>query len=507
MIVAVNATEPETCDDGDTDDTDECPTNCQNATCGDGFVLDGGGVRRQGYGVRHVRRGVQAQRVLGVRDELEVQRGRGHEPGGRRRDLHTLAEKKSILAGVYKAWLSDGHERERAAVPLAGPLHAAKQGQGRRQLDDLTDGNLDLAISRDETGTPISINPPPRPATPATRRTPRCGRAPWPAVRLDVDLQRLDVGRRARARQGCSTASTTSGRTASSRATRRRGCTASSSRDRDFMRRPILDSHPGRAARVQVLVRGCGRRVGRVAGRGGVERRTRARRPAGPGTSSPGSPRRRATRRAAAMVCVTRARRATTGRATASDRACTPECAVNTCGDGYALAGVEACDDGDDDDDDECVGCQAAVCGDGAVYKNVESCDGAGESPDCDADCSVASCGDGTQRGRGRALRPRGGERRLRRRVQRRVRRAGADVRRRGDRRRRTKFATRRSRRRRSSCASTSARCSCATRAGATATATRSTAARSTTRHDDERCGDCETDCGFFSCKNGHCGI
>jgi len=84
------------------------------------------------------------------------------------------------------------------------------------------------------------------------------------------------------------------------------------------------------------------------------------------------------------------------GAANGADRACTPVCTVNTCGDGYALAGVEACDDGNDDDSDACVGCRAAVCGDGSVYKNVESCDGAGESPDCDVDCSVASCGDGT---------------------------------------------------------------------------------------------------------------
>ena len=77
-----------------------------------------------------------------------------------------------------------------------------------------------------------------------------------------------------------------------------------------------------------------------------------------------------------------------------ADQACTPVCTVNSCGDGFQRAGVEACDDGDDDDDDGCVGCVAAVCGDGFVYKNVESCDGMGESADCDADCSLVQCGD-----------------------------------------------------------------------------------------------------------------
>ncbi|MBL9106481.1 MAG: hypothetical protein JNL82_36495 [Myxococcales bacterium] len=76
--------------------------------------------------------------------------------------------------------------------------------------------------------------------------------------------------------------------------------------------------------------------------------------------------------------------------------ACTPVCSHNTCGDGYPLAGAEACDDGNDDVTDMCIACELAVCGDGHVYKNVESCDGAGESADCDADCSTVSCGDGT---------------------------------------------------------------------------------------------------------------
>jgi cysteine-rich repeat protein len=114
------------------------------------------------------------------------------------------------------------------------------------------------------------------------------------------------------------------------------------------------------------------------------------------------------------------------GRANAPDAPCTPDCRDNVCGDGHPLADVEDCDDGNDlpgdgcepdctaspgcgdgeqdpgegcddgnaDDDDGCVACQPATCGDGVVWANVESCDDGGESPVCNADCSLSMCGD-----------------------------------------------------------------------------------------------------------------
>jgi len=107
-------------------------------------------------------------------------------------------------------------------------------------------------------------------------------------------------------------------------------------------------------------------------------------------------------------------------------RPCTPDCAVNVCGDGHPLTPGEACDDGNlvdgdtcrpdctlpptcgnnkvdngeacDDgnaiDSDGCIACKKAVCGDGHVQTNVESCDDGQESPTCNADCSVRACGD-----------------------------------------------------------------------------------------------------------------
>jgi hypothetical protein len=195
------------------------------------------------------------------------------------------------------------------------------------------------------------------------------------------------------------------------------------------------------------------------------------------------------------------------GAGNGSDRACTPECAVNTCGDGYALAGVEACDDGDDDDDDECVGCQAAVCGDGAVYKNVESCDGAGESPDCDADCSVASCGDGTINAAAGELCDLGAGNGV----------YGGEC--------------------NAACDGPGPTCGdgeidepdeicdpakspppqqlcinqckvlVCDKGWGDCDGDPVNGCEIDHENDEERCGDCETDCGFFSCKNGHCGI
>ncbi len=107
-------------------------------------------------------------------------------------------------------------------------------------------------------------------------------------------------------------------------------------------------------------------------------------------------------------------------------KACTPLCQVNVCGDGYPLARAEACDDGNQDDGDGChddctlpktcgngkpdngeacddgnqidtdgcIACKKAVCGDGYVQANVESCDDVSETSACNADCSLAQCGD-----------------------------------------------------------------------------------------------------------------
>lgn len=83
---------------------------------------------------------------------------------------------------------------------------------------------------------------------------------------------------------------------------------------------------------------------------------------------------------------------------------CTPDCTINSCGDGYPLTNVEACDDGPSNADDaSCTSnCQTAICGDGLVHANDESCDDAkndGTYNSCSADCSERGphCGDGNQ--------------------------------------------------------------------------------------------------------------
>jgi MYXO-CTERM domain-containing protein len=86
---------------------------------------------------------------------------------------------------------------------------------------------------------------------------------------------------------------------------------------------------------------------------------------------------------------------------------CDDDCTAASCGDGTqnATAG-EGCDDGNATNTDACPDgvngtCQPASCGDGFGFMGTEDCDGdgmgmPGPTMTCDADCTVASCGDMT---------------------------------------------------------------------------------------------------------------
>ena len=64
------------------------------------------------------------------------------------------------------------------------------------------------------------------------------------------------------------------------------------------------------------------------------------------------------------------------------------------CGDGVVQA-PEECDDGGESPTCD-ADCTLAACGDGQVNQGAgEVCDDQGESPTCDADCTLAACGDG----------------------------------------------------------------------------------------------------------------
>ncbi len=81
---------------------------------------------------------------------------------------------------------------------------------------------------------------------------------------------------------------------------------------------------------------------------------------------------------------------------------CDADCTLAACGDGYLnMAAGEACDDGNDVDDDGCNNmCLADSCGDGVVDEGEACDDGNGDQTDECAACQVASCGDGyTQAG------------------------------------------------------------------------------------------------------------
>lgn len=69
--------------------------------------------------------------------------------------------------------------------------------------------------------------------------------------------------------------------------------------------------------------------------------------------------------------------------------------APNVCGDG-TIGGTEECDDAGESATCN-ADCTIAACGDGQTNVTAfEECDDAGESATCDADCTIAECGDGT---------------------------------------------------------------------------------------------------------------
>ncbi|MEM7155931.1 MAG: DUF4215 domain-containing protein [Myxococcota bacterium] len=77
---------------------------------------------------------------------------------------------------------------------------------------------------------------------------------------------------------------------------------------------------------------------------------------------------------------------------------CLSTCEAATCGDGFVQAGVEDCDDANADDTDDCLStCLSATCGDGFLQAGIEECDdgNADDTDDCVMGCVVASCGDG----------------------------------------------------------------------------------------------------------------
>ncbi|MFT6627770.1 MAG: cysteine-rich repeat protein [Flavobacteriales bacterium] len=78
---------------------------------------------------------------------------------------------------------------------------------------------------------------------------------------------------------------------------------------------------------------------------------------------------------------------------------CNTLCASAACGDGVVWEGVEVCDDGEANGTPslcalDCLGVTPATCGNGTL-EDGEACDDGAESDVCDADCSLAECGDG----------------------------------------------------------------------------------------------------------------
>lgn len=86
---------------------------------------------------------------------------------------------------------------------------------------------------------------------------------------------------------------------------------------------------------------------------------------------------------------------------------CDADCTRPVCGDGYLNeAAEEECDDGNTSVNDACPSgaegaCELARCGDGFLHVGFEDCEPPApnglpmNSPDCDQDCTLPSCGDG----------------------------------------------------------------------------------------------------------------
>src|SRR5262249_43259619 len=78
---------------------------------------------------------------------------------------------------------------------------------------------------------------------------------------------------------------------------------------------------------------------------------------------------------------------------------CDSDCTVPVCGDGHVNSVLEDCDDGNTTDDSN--GCSSQckfnnVCGNNPVESLVEQCDSGGvDTAACNADCTLARCGDG----------------------------------------------------------------------------------------------------------------
>ncbi|MDH5717608.1 MAG: hypothetical protein OEZ22_08205 [Spirochaetia bacterium] len=78
---------------------------------------------------------------------------------------------------------------------------------------------------------------------------------------------------------------------------------------------------------------------------------------------------------------------------------CDADCVAEECGNGvHQVQNAEQCDDGSNTDGDgcenDCTITKPASCGDGVVDAG-EACDGSGQTFNCNANCTVASCGDG----------------------------------------------------------------------------------------------------------------
>jgi hypothetical protein len=153
----VNSAADETCDDSNADDSDMCPSSCQDAVCGDGFVLAGVEPCDDGDQDNANECGNACELPRRVFASSLTKNGAFLGVDGADLICQTLAD-TAMLSGTYRAWLSDALEgpAQRFDTAFTG---AYKLVDGTVVAiggwDDLTDGILEHAIDRSETGAQV----------------------------------------------------------------------------------------------------------------------------------------------------------------------------------------------------------------------------------------------------------------------------------------------------------------------------------------------------------------
>ena len=142
----------EECDDGNTVDDDGCDSMCVGAVCGDGMVQAG---EECDDGGTDPMDGCAADCLWEYRIAFATSSSHAGDIGGLAEadDICNMRAQEASLPGVYMAWLSTATDSPSSRfVQSAVPYFTTDGNQIADDWADLTDGDLDFAVARTETG-------------------------------------------------------------------------------------------------------------------------------------------------------------------------------------------------------------------------------------------------------------------------------------------------------------------------------------------------------------------